>query len=249
MYTTLIDGVNSHHNNGNGLWFDGAADEGDSPQTHDQFNMRILDSRSWANDRHGIKCEITLECRIAGNVVYKNGLGAARGYGGNGITANGSSFGQIHDNVVAWNTGNGISVMEVNRSRQHPEQTFYDHSRDMDVYRNEIFTTKGHLGVSFHGGDLDAAHDISAGYAADDRYSEGYTNAFYWAKTDGTPAAEGSYKRFKWMRTYPALEAFNGTPGGSGMPVSDDADTSTNRYLSEAGKNKVLSAAVVPLTP
>lgn len=160
-----------------------------------------------------------------------------------------SSFGQIHDNVVAWNKGSGISVSEVNRSREHPEQAFYNHSRDMDVYRNTVFTTRGRLGVSFQGGDFDAAHDILAGYAADDRYSEGYANAFYWAKADGTPAAEGSYKRFKCVRTYPTLAAFSGTPGGSGMPVGNDADTSTNRYLGEAEKNKVPGAAGVPLTP
>jgi hypothetical protein len=249
MYTALIDGVNSHHNNGNGLWFDGAANKGNSPQTHDQFNMRILNSRSWANDRNGIKCEITLECRIVRNVVYKNGPGAGRGEGGNGIIANGSSFGRIHDNIVAWNTVNEIVVTEVNRSRQHPEQTFYDHSRDMDVYRNKIFTTQGHLGVSFGGGDLHAAHDIPAGYAADDRYSEGYANAFYWAKADGTPAAEAAYARFKGMRKYSTLKAFNSTRAGSGMPVGDDAATRVVRYLSEAEKNQVLSAAGVPLTP
>lgn len=241
MYTALLDGVASHHNNGNGLWFDGAAHEGDSPRTHDQFDMRVLGSRSWANERHGIKCEITLECRISGNVVYRNG--------GNGIAANGSSFGRIHDNTVAWNAGHGIAVAEVNRSRLHPDQTLYDHSRDMDVYRNEIFTTQGHLGVSFGGGDLDRAHDVPAGYAADDRYSEGYANAFYWAKPDGAPAPEKAYKRFKHMRSYPTLAAFNGTPAGSGMPVGDDAETSNNHYLSEAEKNEALGAAGVPLTP
>jgi hypothetical protein len=249
MYTALIEGVNSHHNNGNGLWFDGAADEGNSPQTHDQFDMRILDSRSWANDRNGIKCEITLECRIVWNVVYKNGPGAERGEGGNGIIANGSSFGQIHDNIVAWNTVNEIAVAEVNRSREHPEQAFYDHSRDMDVYRNKIFTTQGHLGVSFGGGDLGAAHDIPPGYAANDQYSEGYANAFYWAKADGTPVAQGAYARFKWIRNYPKLKVFNGTPGGSGRPVGGGDATPGIRYLSEAEKNRVLSAAGVPLTP
>jgi hypothetical protein len=255
--SVTVDSIESYDNNGNGIWFDGSAN---NVGGHDQRNMVIKNNRVHDNYKHGIKCEITLDCDIFSNVVWRNGRNPA-GEGGSGIAANGSSFATIHANIVAWNA-DGIRISEVKRSDKHPEQPYYDHARDMDVYNNDIFQVDSR-GVTlafengYSGADILASHtdgqwlynNTPMDIPHDDTYTEGYANRFWVAKADGSAQPEPTRRRFRCVNNVTTLSALNNTQCGSGLPIGNDTATPSSRYLTASEKDSILSGAGVPTTP
>jgi hypothetical protein len=232
----LIEGVHSHHNNGNGLWTDGgngdiyrATMNGD--RANGQFNVIFRNNITHHNANNGLKCEITLNCDIYGNVIYSNGTEAGSESGA-GIIASGSSFGRIHDNVIAWNGADAIRIHNVLRSDHHSDQGSYDQVREMRVYHNDIFTREPQMGLAWRkqwsGGKI---FDAEMG-------NEGYGNRFYFAAADGSPDSSENAARFAWAGNYQTLSSFNNTPGEEG-----------GSYMTEQEKDDVLSASGVSFSP
>jgi hypothetical protein len=246
-YSADINGVTAHNNHGNNLWFDGAANDSNA---HDQRDMVIRNNYSYDSDKNGIKCEVTINCQIYNNFVYQNGISGGS-EGGWGILANSSSFGQFYDNTVVYNAG-GIRIVEANRSNAHPDQTWYNDSRDQDVYSNNILAKPGEVGLDMSGGALDECKTdgtLPLPLTHDDCYSEGYNNHFYFAAADGTPQPEGTATRFKCMTRLTTLASLNNTFCGSGQPVGDADGTNASSYLTQAQAQAIVDAKGVPLAP
>jgi hypothetical protein len=196
-----------------------------------QFGVIFRNNITHHNAYNGLKCEITLNCDIYGNVVYSNGTEAGS-EGGAGIVANGSSFGRIHDNVIAWNGGDAICIHNVLRSDDHPDQGSYDQVREMQVYHNDVFTREPQMGLAWR-------KQWNGGRLFESRMgNKGYGNRFYFAAADGSPDPSENAARFAWAGSHQTLSSFNNTPGEEG-----------DSYMTEQQKDDVLSASGVPFSP
>jgi hypothetical protein len=217
--SATVSGNVVHHNIKNGIWFDGDVD---NPGPNAQI-IEIFDNRSYQNHGHGVKCEITLSCHIYNNVIYENGWES----GGSGITANGSSFGTIHDNIIAWNA-DGISIANPLRTDVHPDQGYYDLVREMRVHHNTILQEDGNNGFGLSWTKSNAngnIYDKAAG-------NRGYENRYWY------PTPKGFNHRFLWKTKLEKLGTFNRTRGEE-----------RGRYLSDVQKDAVVAAKGIPAFP
>ena len=216
---TVFDGVEAHHNTGNGLWFDvpNLAQSASNPMT-------MSNNRVHHNERHGIKCEVSLYCDIHGNVVYENGLGQD----GAGITVHGSSWARVYDNVVAWNRA-GVKIGNPLRSVNHPNEAYYDRVRGIGVYGNKIFQERGPNRYAL---------SWTKGYPGGNIYSKAAGNRgrdnSYFLSTSGEPHG----LPFRWRYELKRLTDFNRTYGEE-----------RGRYLTDAEKNNMLAARGIPTNP
>src|SRR4029077_13310617 len=93
----VVTRVQSDHNYGPGIWFDGRAND-----------ATVQDSRIHDNSRPGIHFEISTGATITGNRVWGNGWGFASWAWGAGILISSSGGAVVSNNLVAWNA-DGIS--------------------------------------------------------------------------------------------------------------------------------------------
>lgn len=87
----LVRNNYSHHNDGDGLWFD-----------WDNIDVVIEDNLLERNERHGIFYEASFDATIRSNTIRHNGLGE-RWYGGTGITNSTSKNVEYYDNLFESN--------------------------------------------------------------------------------------------------------------------------------------------------
>ena len=125
----LFDGVDVHHNNGPGIWFDINAND-----------VEVRNCRAHDNLYYGIFFEVSDDAEIHHNVVYNNATYRDDGWGYNGqIISMASGHVDIHDNVVAWGL-DGISVMNAQRGDAYPTTGIQVHDNTILMNRDVNFS-------------------------------------------------------------------------------------------------------------
>lgn len=186
-------------------------------------DVAIVGNRVHHNRWAGIFFEISDGATIRGNAAWENGWGHAAWGWGAGILVSASRNAEVAENVVAWNA-DGISVVEQDRGREHV-------ATGIRVHDNVVAAAA----------PTDAQHYYALSWLSDIRPSRlldegsgnrGARNAYWLAES------RGRAPRFGWGREIAGLADFNATPGEQ-----------DGRLLSPTEKDRLLSAAGVPLAP
>jgi Right handed beta helix region len=232
----LLDGNAVYANDGPGIWCDITC-----------VNAIISNNRVHHNLWSGIFFEISDGADIVGNRVWENGWCYSGWGSGAGILIASSRNAKVHHNTVAWNA-DGITVFSQIRKQidlhdGNPDDDPPDPSHPWNnaignhVYDNAIIKT------DFDPADPNNYHVYALAWLQDwpgvlflpASNNRGMRNRYWY------PNAEGK-TRFAWTTAsaeqQSSLAAFNATPGEE-----------QGAYVSLAEKNRILTAAQMPLAP
>jgi parallel beta-helix repeat protein len=202
----VVTRVESDHNYGPGIWFDGRAND-----------ATVQDSRVHDNSRPGIFFEISTGATITGNRVWNNGWGFSAWAWGAGILISSSGDAVVANNLVAWNA-DGISIISQGRSDRAP-------TTGIMINDNEIFSSDNSSDTARFG--VGWVEDWSGSLFSSASGNSG-TNNRYWY-----PSAEGTITRFAWNGALSRIAAFQATPGDSPGRYLTAAEKDS--FLSAAG--------------
>jgi parallel beta-helix repeat protein len=185
-------------------------------------NTTITGNSIHDNTNEGILFEISSGAAITGNRVWNNGWGFTDWGWGGGIVVSSSSGAQVANNVVAWNA-DGIVVLSQDRSDAPLVTGNYVHDNTI-ILAPRSGDTSDQIALGW-------LQDWAGNLFDPASNNRGAGNA-YWI---GSPEPE--WARFGWNGPIDTLATFNATPGEAG-----------GRYLTDAEKNSVLSAAGIAPT-
>lgn len=189
-------------------------------------NVTYSDNRVHHNSKMGINFETGSTAEIFGNVVWENGWSKSGWGWGAGILSSSSRNVEIYDNVVAWNA-DGISVISADR-----DGVAHDEVINVRVHHNSILA-EDHPDDEHHTYALSWLQDWDGVLFRRTSDNRGAYNRYWY------PTRESTIARFEWYRKpRHELANFNTTLG------EEDG-----RYLSEAEKDRVVSAAGIPPYP
>jgi hypothetical protein len=131
---------------------------------------------------------------------------------------------EVYNNILAWNPGGGIIVMEWNRTDGGaPHYVF-----NTDIHDNVVvMQEKGRTALAW------TSYYYSMRMFDPAQNNRGSSNRFGYSGL-----SESGFTRFAWRQDINSLAAFNTTPGGG-----------RSRYLSMAEQAAVLRSADIPLSP
>jgi parallel beta-helix repeat protein len=235
-HNALLDGNQVYANSGPGIWCDISC-----------VNAIISNNRVHHNTWAGIFFEISDGANIYGNRVWENGWCYSDWGSGAGILVASSRNAKVHHNTVAWNA-DGITVFsQIRKQIDLHDGNPDDDPPDLSHPWNRAIGNQVHDNViiktEFDPNDPNKYHVYALAWLQDwagvlfrpASNNRGMRNRYWY------PNGEGE-RRFAWTigseETQSSLAAFNATLGEE-----------HGAYVSLGDKNRILTAANMPLAP
>ena len=229
----VVNGNDIHHNT-KGFWTDSGGE-----------NVTFTNNRVHHNLDAGVHFEITDDIVAHSNVLYENGWGSKRDlpYGEPAFKLVSVRNVDLHDNVLAWNEDSIVVINSVRDNGIGAEDPRFDGVHDVRIHHNVIVSQdqgeakRDHYALAWQkNGDVSRAicdQQRTTCLDEPDANNGGHDNRYWY------PVSEGSGHRFLWKtKKFEKLNAFSRTRGEE-----------RGRYLSDAEKDRVLSAKGIPANP